>query len=468
MSWHIKEIEVRRMLLHDKGQTRTNILRQIRNDGNNRHNLKVRAEKKGDLIVRRAPGVDENPDIDHFVPCDICHEWFSRKQLYRHKCLDPSIKPSLKKSLEIVAAASFSDRHEGMARVLKSMADDEIGRVAKSDFLLLEALRFHSESGCWKQKKWCDQMRIKLRYGARLLLELRKSFPHATFNEVLTKDNFYAIVEATKACAVSESGYVYGETAMKIGHVISDLINRADTIAILQDDHARRSDLMSLAALKEKNWGGLVVKGSRLLMSERKRNAVIQLPKTEDVVKFAKGLSDLLEQAILALEDDKTLRNYRELQEVALAKCIQYSRRRGQDVATITVLDVKNAQEARDSMLEDIYAGLTENQKKIASEHHLITVRGKNNLDNHVLLTIPMKHALDMIINNRKVGCILPENPYVFATPHSEESFLRPSAILKRFQEYYGVQHMETRNMRKYLATSFQVIFYFKIIFFPM
>jgi hypothetical protein len=79
-----------------------------------------------------------------------------------------------------------------------------------------------------------------------------------------------------------------------------------------------------------------------------------------------------------------------------------------------------------------------------------------------------MKHALDMIINNRKVGCILPENPYVFATPHSEESFLRPSAILKRFQEYYGVQHMETRNMRKYLATSFQVIFYFKIIFFPM
>jgi hypothetical protein len=135
------------------------------------------------------------------------------------------------------------------------------------------------------------------------------------------------------------------------------------------------------------------------------------------------------------------------------------NRRRGQDVASLSIINVKDAAELNRSVDKgDIYAGLTPRQKEIAEDFYLITVLGKCNLHNHCLLSKTMKAALDLIVRDREtVGNIMEINPFVFAIPQKEDSFLRHSPILKDLADSLGVENMATKNMRKYLATTFQV-----------
>ena len=105
----------------------------------------------------------------------------------------------------------------------------------------------------------------------------------------------------------------------------------------------------------------------------------------------------------------------------------------------------------------DLWEGLTPNQKELAKTYFLVTVLGKCNIHNHCLLSPLMKYALDLVVRDRETVGICAKNPYVFALPASEESFLRHSPILKDLADSLEVQHMETKNMRKYLATTFQV-----------
>lgn len=137
------------------------------------------------------------------------------------------------------------------------------------------------------------------------------------------------------------------------------------------------------------------------------------------------------------------------------------NRRRGQDVASLTILNVKDADELNVGVSEgDLYAGLTPHQKDLAKKHFLVTVLGKNNLHNHCLLTSTMKIALDTIIRDREdVGKIKMRNPFVFAVANTDDAFLRHSPMLRELSEMFGVKHMETKNMRKYLATTFQVMY---------
>lgn len=131
-------------------------------------------------------------------------------------------------------------------------------------------------------------------------------------------------------------------------------------------------------------------------------------------------------------------------------------------MASLTILNVKNSDELNNSVHGDLYAGLSARQKEIAEEFYLVTVLGKNNLHNHCLLTVTMKRALDLLISEREVvGGIRKKNPFVFAVPHTDDSFLRHSPILKDMADTLGVKHMETKNMRKYLATTFQVTCHF-------
>ena len=82
---------------------------------------------------------------------------------------------------------------------------------------------------------------------------------------------------------------------------------------------------------------------------------------------------------------------------------------------------------------------------------------GKCNNHNFIILSPLMQQAFKEVISNRALGNILEDNPFIFARGYSKDGFIRHSPVLRAFIEEFGVKNMETRKMRAYLATTFQV-----------
>ena len=68
-----------------------------------------------------------------------------------------------------------------------------------------------------------------------------------------------------------------------------------------------------------------------------------------------------------------------------------------------------------------------------------------------------MKQSLDLLIKHRSKLCIPNDNPFVFATP-SCKTALQPWPIIQKLSQEFGCANVATTKLRKYLATSVQVL----------
>jgi hypothetical protein len=71
---------------------------------------------------------------------------------------------------------------------------------------------------------------------------------------------------------------------------------------------------------------------------------------------------------------------------------------------------------------------------------------------------------MELIISHREDCGVLAQNVYVFALSESVEGYIRHSTELRKLRDEIGVKNVSTTQMRKYLATSYQVG-YFIFIF---
>jgi len=440
----------------EDAKERKKLLTLIRNEGNHNHNKEVLQEGRGELHVARVSG--DNNDPSQFVPCHVCLVWISKARLTRHSCTDKT-KPSLNVSKGLVLAAK-KGYTEGMIKVLSELAEDELGRLIRRDSLLLAVLHHQTKSGLWVMRKWRDQTRIRLRYGARLLQRMQETFPGQDLRSLLTSDNFELIADCALSCATDSAGKTHPEVSLKIGHFINYCIKRKYVQAIQERDEATIRDMEYLTKVKSSDWKEIVSTASHFLINKRNRGLTITLPSKEDVGKFASHMAAKLEGAVANFEADPQSRERcQQLQEVTLIWTIAFNRKRGGEVSTMTLTDYERGLKTLNEQLksEEMFAKLTPEEKKLAESTCLITVIGKNNRNVYVLLDPTMKAAFDLIVKHREVFGILPENEFVFARPCTKDGFMRHSAFPKEFQNEIGVKNMSTRQMRKYLATSLLV-----------
>lgn len=459
---HPTEVETLRLLSLKKEEARKAKAVALRHMGNHKHNMLTLKQGAGEIVPARAPS-HPNENYKDYAPCTICLAWFKKTDYYRHACTGKTAdfqKPNLQMGLAMAESASGTNT-EGVTRVLLGLQHDTIGTIARTDSILLDFLRLKVSNEQWKQKKWRDQIRMKLRYGAKFLIEMRETFPNATLHEVLLCKNFEVIVNAVKTCAITASGYESGAIPLKVGHVVKDCIRRVKAIALKKNDITRIEDVRRLSELVEMEWTVRINENARFLIKERKRNKRVILPTTTDVVKFSAGMRKELSEAIINFERNQTQSTYRTLQEATLVETIRLNRKRGTETASLEVLDYKNAREAEESAEaeedEDIFNGLTEAQKQEARKHHLVVVNGKCNKNNFILLTTMMKKAYDLILEFRHIGEINPNNKFFFALPWLDDSYMNHSRLLKKYTEEFNVKNMSTTQMRKYMATTLQV-----------
>jgi len=414
-------------MLLEKDETKQKKAWQVlKNLGNNRHNAEVMWKSEGELIVARAPANQSQWDPDSYAPCDLCFNWFKEDELYRHNCpcKTDGVKPSLRagKAIRKMMEQNIS---EGMAAVLVGMHEDEIGKAAKSDTLLLQ---------------WLLQ-------------------------EFISVEKFDQVVAATKACAANSTNTKSAaETPLKMGHLISALIKRKHIMAIKNKDNSTIEEMRQLRELWSGEWGERVTTAAHFAVKERRRMEVPYIPTTEDTVKFAALCKTKLAEAIKGFMEKKTYSSYRKLQEAELTRIIQFNRKRGGDVSEATLDDYERAKNMALSTNCEIFKSLTPEEQEAAKSHHLIVVNGKNNQDNNCILDPLMQEGLDLIVEFREVGKFHADNKFIFAIQNSSNSFLNHSKIRAKYVEEANVSNMAARGMRKYIITNQQVSFSITLI----
>jgi hypothetical protein len=430
----------------------------LRNQGNWQHNCSVLAAGQGEMIVARAPADVSNFDHHDYTPCDLCYGYFKETEMYRHDCpmAGPGKKPRVKAGRVIARMAEFGIS-QGVATVLEGIQDDEVGRVAKTDELLLSWLSFHCNTGFWKQNKWKRQTRAKMRLAARLLLELHNTFPGASLREVLVKGNFDEITEATKACALNSKKQEALQVPLKMGHMINSLLTRMHSQASIANDDAALKDVSAFQDLMKNDWGVTVTTACHFGIKERRRNEKPCIPTTDDNVKFADHCKSKLKSALREFEEDHSVANYRALQKATLVRMLQFNRRRGGEVAEVRIEDF-NAALDRSVLIPDvIFKRLTPEQQEAARKHRLLVVNGKCNQNNNIILTDNIICAIQLLIQYREVAGIDPDNQFIFAIAKSKASTLDASKVRGEFAAEADVKNMVVRGMRKYIATTLQV-----------
>jgi hypothetical protein len=194
----------------------------------------------------------------------------------------------------------------------------------------MNLLKVETDGGTWKTRKVRDLLRSKLRYAGRILVEMRKELPETTMFDALQVKHVDLIVEATRRCAVDANGVESFETRIKMGQVLSACMKRRRIMGLKTMNMEVVEETESLMKVYEEDWPKLISKPARIEMSKKAENKLITIPTTETIVKFASGLKERLETAIVEFQTDTSHRwRYRRLQNVLLIRTIQLNRRRG-------------------------------------------------------------------------------------------------------------------------------------------
>jgi hypothetical protein len=134
---------------------------------------------------------------------------------------------------------------------------------------------------------------------------------------------------------------------------------------------------------------------------------------------------------------------------------IVFNGKRGGDVSQMKVEDYVRAMNVQQRLDGALFASLSDEEKEFAGHHFLISVKGKRNRINAVILTEQVKDAMDSLLASRREGEVLETNQYFFAIPGYTTHILH-SPVLKKFVEKFSVSNMATRKIRKFIATVLQ------------
>lgn len=204
-SAHADEIAVAEIMAasQDKKQA---LLTKIRNLGNEAHNCEVLSTGAGQLAVVYRPSTEVEMTGSEYIPCEHCHGYFNRRQLWRHvkscKCKSANVasssRPAAAGDLLLPCKADGSTK-----KLISGMKKGLEFNIVQSDRLIQRfAGKLLSRVG--HSKHHMNYIRSRLRKLAKLLIHIRRT--NATLGQVnletvLAPKYFRTVLESVKALA---------------------------------------------------------------------------------------------------------------------------------------------------------------------------------------------------------------------------------------------------------------------------
>ncbi|CAL8266038.1 unnamed protein product [Lota lota] len=347
---------------------------------------------------------------------------------------------------------------EGMLKMLSHMNDDNIARVVRNDFGLLQfANSLYNKHGQDKSKH--EYIRQKIRELGRFLITLRKTRPDMSLEDAVKPIHFMDVIKAVKETAgfnKDQHTYRTPSLALKIGHSLLKVGEIFHCHALMTEDTELAQCTKAFRKLYQTKWAEYISHTALCTISESKYNKPTKLPLTEDIQALTKHLQQHTESAFPALKKEASEQNYHHLARLTLTQIILFNRRRVGEVSKMTL---KNFLEKDDSYAHQ-ELGLSAYEKSLCNHFTRVELKGKRERRVAVLLTPETKKALDLLIENRKECGVLDENQYLFARPRCMTHY-RGHDCLKKFASECGArkpEYLRSTQLRKQVATTSQIL----------
>jgi hypothetical protein len=245
---------------------------KLRLQGNNAHNMRVVAERKGDLVVVKSSINADGKSVEDYVPCVTCKGWYVKDELRRHKCpivLNTPSGPSRKRGTVKEGRQLVDNARSGCsaqaAAVLAKMKDDKILRAVKDDPVAVALLELELQKGDGDRRSWIKNMRYRLRLLGRFICAARKSIAGAhDLKQILKCQNFEHIAEAAKRCAQgplptdptpTKAGEEPVSVPVKIGFMVKAACEIIRGEALRNNDREVIENTKNLLELYDMEWG---------------------------------------------------------------------------------------------------------------------------------------------------------------------------------------------------------------------
>ncbi|XP_062291642.1 uncharacterized protein LOC133996101 isoform X2 [Scomber scombrus] len=438
--------------LPKNSKERKQLLDDLRNRGNYKHNQGVLRDNSGELKLRRRPTAT-GVTAKTCTHCLYCKGMFQRKKLWRHVAKCPSktqnsVKGGKTRVLSEIALAEspFSEKlTSDVWEMLLTMKPDEIALAVQNDYLLMQLAQYLSEKSGNKPNKH-DIIRQKLREMGRLLLALREKSIFS-FEEAIKPENFYRVAEAVKDIAGFDEKmkcYKTPNLASKIGHSLKAIGNIA--LAEADGNEQMMKDTKKFMKLYAKHWTSLFYKTVQAWQNGQRINNPSTIPFTHDVQMFHKYLETASASAIEGLKMYEKTQIYSALCRVTLAQASVLNK----CAPEVSKMTLKAFQEREETT-------------KVLSKNFIrINTLGRSGQNVAVLLTSELVGAITLLVNKRDACGVHKHNPFLFARPNSSATSLYHGRnCIRAFSCLCGLknpEHFRSMHLYKHIARVFQIL----------
>jgi hypothetical protein len=273
---HKNEKEVEKIIALDKNDRMCQLeIDKLCHLGNFNHNLKVLEVHEGELKVMRRPAYNEDKDPSKYLPCQFCHGFFQKKDLYRHcpKCPFAQDGSQIVRSKKLqhagrllLAANKFPTgaSQQLSDNVLSIMAMDDVSAVVRTDETIRRVGSTLIENhGNQKAVEVSQQMRIL----ACLLIKVRElcSVPTLSLEKSLTLVQFDNLLASarylggyTGAPNTSANCFKSPLTAAKCGYALKKAAFVVKGQALRKKDMVAKNNVDIFLELYEGEWSAKV------------------------------------------------------------------------------------------------------------------------------------------------------------------------------------------------------------------
>ena len=454
MQKHKNEMEVQRAMALPPGKEKRAFFENLIHRGNFKYNSDVIRSGKGTIIPARRPPKADVVTRRDMLPCDKCMGFFSRRNLYRHRC-----NLSETGRVQALGRALLPSEHDataGLETILSRMLDGEVGDVCRRDALILDfGRRLASRLGHLVHLH--QHVREKMRELGRLLLEIRKTDSKAMLREYIHPSKFGEIASAARALGGLKDGqFCNPSIALKVGHSLVQCASIIKSTGLIQGDSAVQKAATDFLELHKTEWKVQVSSRALGTLEERRWNKTENLPSTDDVQRVQAVLEDELEKGKAALRDVPSISNYTRLAKAALTSLMLFNRRRPGETSRLT-LEIYASKSC--DVNDDVVKHLPPLEQNLCRSLTHVTVRGKRGRGVPLLLTQEMVEVLDLLVSSREAAGIDGLNPYIFiGEPGPNAAPLRGSDCVRYFARQAEAENITATGYRKHVATMLQLL----------
>lgn len=465
-SVHCNEPEVKKFTVLPKGnRERKKIIDIIRKNGNFKFNINSEINN-GTLLVCRRPNEKFTKSAADFIACGKCKGFFSKKTIRHHSrnCFKKDF--SKNKCIMIMGRKVTCRIHPLANKTLKKfvfpvMRDDEVTRIIRYDELLI----IYANKLCVKYtaQHQHDMIRARLRVLGRFLVALKKI--NKTVEDFKSLYNPKVYDDCISAINIV-AGYNHEENMYKTPAVaanLSTLLKHVGNLLITEyiktDDAEKKRLAKDFLKLLVVDIGTSVNKTVIETQSAHKRRKKVNLPSMQDIQTFYKHLEKVRKEAYKALQKSFSYESWISLAEVTLTSIHVFNRRRAGEIERVLIEDFKNYEGINKNMYSDIYASLSEENRKIAENYSRFCIRGKLGRTVPVLVTNELLKCINLLLQFRKEAGVPQKNPYVFGLPGYNKNryrYLRACVLMRKFaEECNAIKSSSLRGtiLRKHVAT---------------